>query len=141
MQNNDELIQRLSASMQALNVRIVRLASALHVALDDPSAVAGLMSGRRSHPLVNERRRAKPDLVALNISADRRQAHRYEELRGLLGLRYHLETTCRNDTGLAVTCSAITLAEEHLIRQSFNPGTEGLGLDDFLMSHQILGLL
>lgn len=44
MHNHDELIQRLSASMEVLNARIARLASALHVSLDDPSAVAALMS-------------------------------------------------------------------------------------------------
>lgn len=131
MQNNDELIQRLSASMEALNVRIARLASALHVSLNDPAAVDALMSKRQMQTVVNERRRVKIDLAQVNISADRRQAHQHEELRGLLVLRYHLETTSLNDNGLVVTCEAMTQAEEHLIRQGFKPGADGLGLDDF----------
>ena len=130
MQNNDELVQRLSASMEALNVRIARLASALHVSLDDPSAVATLMS-EPTQVVLNERRKVQIAPAELHISADRRQAHQREELRGLLVLRYHLETTCINDNGLRVTCAAMTQAEEHLIRQGFKPGADGLGLDDF----------
>ena len=131
MQNNDDLIRRLSASMEALNGRIARLASALHVPLNNPSAVVELMSGGWKHAVVNERRKVKADLAALNISADRRQAHQYEELRGLLVLRYHLEANCIHENGLVLTCEAKTQAEEHLIRQGFEPGADGLGLDDF----------
>lgn len=130
MHNHDELIQRLSASMEVLNARIARLASALHVSLDDPSAVAALMSAPK-HVVSNERRRVDIDPAERHVSADRRHAHHFEELRGLLVLRYHLETTCLNDNGLGVTCEAMTQAEEHLIRQGFKPGADGLGLDDF----------
>lgn len=131
MQSNDELVRRLSVSMEALNSRIARLASALHVSLDDPSDVSVLMSRVPMKAIVNERRKVNIDLAALNISADRRYAHQHEELRGLLVLRYHMETTCLKDNGLVVTCAAMAQAEEHLIRQGFKLGADGLGLDDF----------
>lgn len=131
MQNNDELIQRLSASMETLNGRIARLASALHVSLNDPVVVDALMSKRQMQTVVNERRRVNIDLVQVSISADRRQAHQHEELRGLLVLRYHMETISLNDNGLTVTRQAMVQAEEHLLRHGFKPGADGLDLDDF----------
>lgn len=131
MQDNHALIQRLSASMEALNVRIARLASALHVPLNDPLAVATLMATHPVQTVARERRKASIDLAQVNISSDRRQAHQHEELRGLLVLRYHMETTCLNENGWVVTCEAMKQAEEHLLRQGFKPGADGLGLDGF----------
>lgn len=132
MQNNDELIQRLSASLESLNVRIARLASALHVPLNDRSALSELMSTHPVLPVVTERRTTTIDLAQVSIGFDRRQGHLREELRGLLILRYHMETTSLNDNGLTVTHQALVQAEEHLLRRGFKPGADGLRLDDFL---------
>jgi hypothetical protein len=52
-------------------------------------------------------------------------------LRGLLVLRLQLEATSLNNHGLRVTLQAMTQAEEHLIRQGFEPGADGLDLVDF----------
>lgn len=131
MQDNHELIKRLSASMEALNVRIARLASALHVSLNDPLAVAALMATQPGHAVIEERRKLTVDLTQVHISSDRRLVQQHEELRGLLVLRYHMHTTCLREHGWVVTCAAIKLAEEHLVRQGFKPGAAGLGLDGF----------
>lgn len=131
MQDNNELIQRLSASIEALNIRIARLAVALHVPLNDPFSVDTLMATRQVQAAVNERRTAQMDLAQVSISADHRQAHQREELRGLLVLRYHMETISLKDNGLTVTRQAMVQAEEHLLRHGFTPGADGLDLDDF----------
>ncbi len=131
MQNNDDLIQRLSASMEALNGRIARLAAALHVALNDPPAVAALMATQQLPQVVEDRRKVSMDLALVHVSADRRQAHQHAELRGLLVLRYHMETTCLNENGWVVTFEVMAQAEAQLLRQGFKPGADGVGLDGF----------
>lgn len=131
MPDNHALIQRVSASMEALNGRIARLASALHVPLNDPLAVAALMAMQPVQPVFGERRKARMDLAQVHVSADRRQARQHEELRGLLVLRYHLETTSLNENGWVVTAEAMAQAEAHLLSQGFKPGADGLGLDGF----------
>ncbi len=131
MQNNSELIQRVSASIEGLNVRIARLASALHVPLEDQSALRAVMTWHPVQPVVNDRRRAPAEPTRVSTGIERRQSHLREELRGLLVLRYHLETTSLNSNGLTVTHQAMVQAEEHLLRQGFKPGADGLRLDDF----------
>lgn len=131
MQVNDQLTQRLCTSMNGLNVRIARLASALHVSLNDPIAMDMLMATRQTQLIVNERRTASIGLAQVNVSADRRRSHLQEELRGLLVLRLQLEAASLNNNGLSVTLQAMTQAEEHLIRQGFEPGADGLDLNDF----------
>ena len=131
MQNNDGLIERVSASLEAINVRIARLAAALHVPLNDPQAVEALMSTSQEEVVANERRRVQIDPTQVSVSSEHRQAHHLEELRGLLVLRYQMETTSLDDNGLLVTREAMAQAEEHLIRQGFEPGADGVGLDKF----------
>jgi hypothetical protein len=130
MQNDSDLIQRVSASIESINVRIARLASALHVPLNDQVAVNALMVSHPLPPVVTERRTIPVALAAVN-SPERRQSHLRDELRGLLVLRYHMEATSLNDNGLTVTHQAMVQAEENLLRLGFKPGADGLSLDDF----------
>lgn len=131
MQMDHDLTSRLGASMEALNARIARLAMALDVALDDRAAVDALMVKQLAFPGEVERRRASAEGLHDTVTTERRQAHKREELRGLLVLRYHMETTSLNDHGFAVTRHVMAQAEEHLVRQGFKPGADGLGLNDF----------
>lgn len=131
MQIDDDLTQRLSASMEALNARIARLAMALDVALNDRAAVDALMAKEHLQSVTNERRLAPVDGPHVRVTSERRHAHQCEELRGLMVLRYHLEVTSLNDNGLTVTRQVLVQAEEHLVRQGFKPGADGLDLDDF----------
>ncbi len=130
MQIDDDLSQRLGASMEALNARIARLAMALNVALNDRAVVDALMAKQHLQPIDNERRQARADEPYVRVSSERRHAHKCEELRGLLVLRYHLEVTSLNDNGWTVTREVLVQAEDHLVRQGFKAGADGLGLDD-----------
>jgi hypothetical protein len=133
MQINDNTSERLGASLEALNARIARLAIGLGVRLDDQLAVNNLMAQPQEVHVANERRATKSDVNVryAGPSGDRRVAHQREELRGLLVLRYHMETVSVTDNGLTMTRQILKQAEEHLVRQGFRPGADGLGLDDF----------
>ena len=84
MQIDDDLSQRLSASMETLNARIARLAMALDVALNDRAAVDALMAKAHFQSVDNERRRAPADGPHVRVTSERRHAHQCEELRGLM---------------------------------------------------------
>ncbi len=127
MQMTDETTQRLGESLQALNARIARLAMALDVALNDRAAVEAVMA-KLPEPAPAQERRAT---TAPRVTSERRQAFQRQELRGLLLLRYHLETTSLTDNGWVVTHQAMCQAEQHLLSHGFKPGADGLGLDDF----------
>ena len=117
--------------MAALNTRIARLAMALGVSLNDRAAVDAVMVKQLTLPGEVERRRASADGSHDTVTSERRQAHKREDLRGLLVLRYHLETASLNDHGFAVTQHVMAQAEANLVRQGFKPGADGLGLNDF----------
>lgn len=131
MQMNDNLTQRLEASMEALNIRIARLAIALDVSLNDRADVATLMDMPQARPVAVERRSGVSSTPRIGVTSERRRVQQREELRGLLVLRYHMETTSLNDNGYAVTHQILVEAEEHLVRQGFKPGADGLRLDGF----------
>ncbi len=133
MQINDDQAQRLRASLESLSERIGRLAIGLGIKLDDQRAVQKLMAQPQIPPIEKERRStpAEGDISILSTSGERRAAHLREELRGLLVLRYHLETVILNDNGLKVTQQIIEQAEQHLIHKGFKPGANGLDLDNF----------
>ncbi len=131
MQIDDNKAERTGASLEALNARIARLAMALDVALDDKVALQVLMAT----PLVNETGVVATDssqasvVLPVHVTSEHRKAHQLEELRGLLILRYHLETNSINDNGLAFTRQMLVDGEANLARQGFKPGADGLGLD------------
>jgi hypothetical protein len=79
----------------------------------------------------HERRAAKRDGHHDGATPELRQSHHREELRGLLVLRYHMETATLNDHGLTLTRQILEKAEEHLVSRGFKPGADGLALDDF----------
>lgn len=136
MQINDNTPQRLGASLEALNARIARLAIGLGIKLDEQAEVANLIAKPQVVQVTHERRVASPDGQTRHpgTSGDRRVAHQREELRGLLVLRYHLGTECIADHGLVMTRQIIEMAEEHLVRQGFKPGADGLDLDRIFKS-------
>ena len=133
MQMDDELVQRLSASLESLSERIGRLAIGLGISLDDPQAVQKLMDQKQIPAIDRERRVAPADGQAsfTPMTGERRAAHLREELRGLLVLRYQLETDILKDNGLTVVRQVIEQAEGRLIQRGFKPGADGLDLDNF----------
>ena len=130
MEMNDEATSRLGASLEALNARIARLAIGLGISLDDRACMDKLMHLSMA-PVAHERRVARQSSYPTG-SVERRTAHQHEELRGLLVMRYQMETTSVNDNGLEITRKIVLEAEEHLVQQGFKPGADGSGLDEFL---------
>lgn len=131
METNDDLTRRWGASMEALNARIARLAMAIDVDLNDRLAVDTLMARPQNPAVAQERRAASADVAHVSVTSERRHAHHREELRGLLLLRYQMEVSSLTDHGWHVTREVMKQAEEHLVRQGFKPGADGLGLNDF----------
>lgn len=129
MEMNDEVSRRLGNSLEQLNARIARLAIGLGVSLDDPACLEKLMHQPQVQPVAQERRVARASIVPAG-SVERRTAHQREELRGLLVLRYQMETTSVNVNGLDVTRQVLHETEAHLVQQGFKPGADGLQLDE-----------
>lgn len=105
-----EHVERLSASIERLNARIARLATALDVSLDKDSEVERVLQRETSAP------------------GDTRQHRMREELRGLLVLRYGVTTRYTQKLGAEVTRDLFIYAEEKLLREGFRPGADGIDL-------------
>ena len=105
-----EYAQRLSTSIERLNARIARLASALDVQLEKDGDVE---------------RALQRDAAAVGQGRERRMR---EELRGLLVLRYSLTTRYTQKLGAEVTRDLFICAEEKLLREGFRPGADGIDL-------------
>jgi len=105
-----EHVERLSASIERLNARIARLATALDVSLDKDSEVERVLQRDTSAP------------------GDARQHRMREELRGLLVLRYGVTTRFTQKLGAEVTRDLFIYAEEKLLREGFRPGADGIDL-------------
>jgi hypothetical protein len=126
----DEHMKRVGGSFEELNARIARLAIALGVSLDSDEAVqrvlgmAGVRAQAGPPEGVGERRRQRVPFSG----QDRRQTHKWVELRGLLILRYGVEKQYLEAYGLEATRHLLQAAEEHLTREGFKPGADGLDL-------------
>lgn len=137
---NDRL-QRMEGSMEELNARIARLAIALGVPLNTDQDVQHVMSKSfqqvappQALPRAGDRREAQSTHfkgLDRRSGTDRRLAYKWEELRGLLVLRYGVEKTYVQQVGLDATRQIMTTAEQHLQRDGFRPGADGVDLDSF----------
>jgi hypothetical protein len=125
-------LQSMESSIEALNARIARLAIGLGVSLENEAELAQLM--RQNHPdssVAHERRgnAGHVDIFHLEANPDRRVAHKREELRGLLVLRYGMQTRYVDEVGIDATRQIMEEAEAHLERDGFKPGADGIHLD------------
>ena len=95
------------------------------------SVVTRLLEGPPVPRVATERRANRDGAQARppSMSGERRVSHLHEELRGLLVLRYRIETTSLNDNGLTLTRQILDQAEEHLVQKGFKPIAHGLDLD------------
>ncbi|WP_114972753.1 hypothetical protein [Rhodoferax ferrireducens] len=131
---SDPQIQRLhhmESSFEALNARIARLAIGLGVSLKSDDEVVRVMS-RHQVVRVSQERRVTLDrrgASRTDSSSERRVAHLWEELRGLLVLRYGVETRYVDEVGVSATRRILVEAEAHLTRAGFKPGADGINLD------------
>jgi hypothetical protein len=123
-------MQELESSMEGLNARIARLAIGLGVSLQDEHELARVMSRTPVTAVSIERRTGgesrRPDRRA--SGAERRTAHHWEELRGLLVLRFHAESSYVGEVGMVATRQILIQVEDHLERGGFTPGADGLHL-------------
>lgn len=126
----DAHMRRVGGSFEELNARIARLAIALGVSLETDDAVqrvlgmAGVRAKSGPPDGVPERRQQRSAFSG----SDRRQTHKWVELRGLLILRYGVEKQYVEAYGLEATRHLLHAAEEHLTRDGFKPGADGLDL-------------
>lgn len=123
-------LQHMESSIEALNARIARLAIGLGVSLKNNDDVMRVMS-RHPAPTVSVERRVAPDSPPVShagSNTDRRMAQKWEELRGLLVLRYGVETSYVDQVGVASTRQILIEAEAHLVRDGFQPGADGIDL-------------
>ncbi len=125
MQVNQDVTDRVEASLAALNARIARLAIALNVPMDNEAAMLEVMHQSVVAIDFPDRRLAVAgEHPALN--ADRRKAHKREELRGLLVLRYDIQRRSLSQQGLERTQEMVRSIEVDLLHQGFKPGADGM---------------
>ena len=124
-------LHSMELSIEALNARIARLAIGLGVSLESEAEIAQLMSKNHPASTVTHERRGVLDFDsgAEHKGTDRRTAHKHQELRGLLVLRYGIETRYVNEVGADATRQIMTEAAAHLVRDGFKPGADGIHLD------------
>jgi hypothetical protein len=122
---------RMVHSIEELSCRIARLAIGLGVSLKTDAEVVQAI-----HRHVDRR----ADLHAGHPITERkthrhRQSYLYEELRGLLAMRYHMETHYVEVVGAFATRQILLDAESHLEHDGFQPGATGIDLDRLLKTN------
>jgi hypothetical protein len=137
-------LKRMQGTLEDINARIARLAIALHIPLKTNHDVERAMH-RHQVPAVPFERRVSPDRRnevregstsdrRVGLSADRRLAAKEVELRGLLVLRYDIETRYAEQIGATATRQLLIDAETHLAREGFTPGADGVDLKSLTTS-------
>jgi hypothetical protein len=121
----DAHVQQMGASLETMNARIARLAIALGISLQDKSDLARVMNAPAAPQVPEERRRSAGDGLHAGPGPDRRIAHSFEELRGLIVLRYKMEKSYVDDVGVAQTRKIFSDAEDELVRRGFRRGEDG----------------
>lgn len=110
-----ESLLRLEQDFEALNARIARLATHLGFSLPSEDSVEQAL-----HTLSHQIRAAQ---------ASTHELHLWQEFRGLLVLRYQLETRSVDAIGAPQLKAVLQAAEEQLARHGIAPDQDGLHLD------------
>ena len=122
-------LQHMESSFEALNARIARLAIGLGVSLQSDDDVLQVMRRDSVSAVAFERRQApqSPSTSRTGSDPDRRMAHKWEELRGLLVLRYGVEARYVDQVGVVTTRQLLVEAETvSRIRGSCGPCSKRL---------------
>lgn len=124
-------ISMMEESFEAIDVRIVHLAIALGVSLKNENEMAAAMLQHVASVPPQERRSAseRRENSRTGYSAERRVAQSWEELRGLLALRYDVLKHCVEQVGVVATRQILTEVEGHLLRRGFKSGDDGIDID------------
>jgi hypothetical protein len=123
-------LQQVELTIEALNLRIARLAIALGVSLKNKEDVVRVMHRPAAQVLTQERRinTERRGSSRADSSTERRTARSWEELRGLMVLRYDAQKDCVEQVGLVATRKILSEVKEHLMRKGFKPGDDGMDL-------------
>ncbi len=123
-------LARMEHSLEEVNTRIARLAIALGISLDDESQVQLVKQSPSSPPIAQDRRSSSGNAAEGHIhrGPDRRMNCKREELRGLLVMRYGLQQRFVQEVGVHATRQIMVTAEEHLERDGFRPGADGINV-------------
>ena len=111
-----ESLWRLEQDFEALNQRIARLASHLGYALTDGHSVEDALHAVSQHIRAEQ--------------APAHEVHLWHEFRGLLVLRYELETRSVQALGAPQLQAVLQTAEDHLARHGIAPDQDGLHLQE-----------
>lgn len=124
-------LRRMASTLESLNVRIARLAIGLGISLDSDDDLVRAMSAGAVSSVAHERRCApeRRDCAGTGRGADRRLSHQRVELRGLLVLRYGVETRCVQQVGVDTARQMLIEIESDLERGGFKPGVDGMSFD------------
>ena len=125
-----ERLHQMASSIEALDARIAHLAIDLGVSLKNDNELVRVLTRSRVSDLPQERRGHTDFGEAARSGADLapRTAEKWQELRGLLVLRYDVEKHCVQEMGVVATRHILVDAEEHLAWRGFNPGDDGIDL-------------
>jgi hypothetical protein len=120
-------LQQIELTFEALNLRIARLAIALGLSLKDEATVTQVLRHHAVQVPLNERRNVadRREVLRTQSSAERRVSHSWEELRGLLVLRYDAQLHCVKQVGVLAFRKILTQAQDHLMRKGFKRGDDG----------------
>ena len=110
-----ESLLRLEQDFEALNARIARLATHLGLTLPTEDSVEQAL-----HTISQQIRAAQ---------APAHELHLWQEFRGLLVLRYQLESRSADAIGAPQLKAVLQAAEEQLARHGIAPDQDGLHLD------------
>jgi hypothetical protein len=135
--SNDETVntsQQLESTFEALSLRIARLAIALGLSLKNEETVAQVLRHHAVAVPAQERRDVTERRAVSRTQGgiERRVSHSWEELRGLLVLRYDAQKHCVEQVGVVATHRILTKVQDHLMRKGFNRGDDGTAIEHLL---------
>jgi hypothetical protein len=126
-------LHRMQASLQELNSRIARLGIALGLSLDQAGVVERLIEQKLHPKPPGAQPYNGPDRRATRLphsGPERRKNLLFEELRGLLVLRYEMERNFADQIGPNATLDMMEHASSNMSRNGFLPGADGMNLKD-----------
>lgn len=126
----DPRLTEMQAAMEELNSRIARLAIGLGVSLNSKDDLVRVLRWQPRVPAFERRVVGNfSALAGMFAGCERRVAHKWNELRGLLALRYGVETRYVDAVGATAARRILVGAEQHLVFRGFNPGDDGIDLN------------
>jgi len=123
-----KLLERRVDALGDLNARIARLAMGLGLSLRQEPDIQRVITYQKPHVSVERRTQSDRRSGVRSSSSDRRASQQWEELRGLVVLRYELELKYAQEMGASVTRDIFTEASARLIRDGFAVGMDGMDL-------------